>query len=189
MGPHLGSKLAIPALGFEFGFGVWGLGLGFGFGVWSLGLGFRVWVWGLGLGFGFGVWSLGLGFGDWVWGLGLGFGVGVWGWELEFPKTIHLVFGVFFSSFGLGSLFCLRLHFWVASQLGDENPFSRINVRMQSRLAIASLHPDCKAKTAAAETIDSFSRLRAYQVKSSLAKISKFFEQQNSFGYSQAISK
>lgn len=108
---------------------------------------------------------------------------------LEFPKTIHLVFGVFFSSFGLGSLFCLRLHFWVASQLGDENPFSRINVRMQSRLAIASLHPDCKAKTAAAETIDSFSRLRAYQVKSSLAKISKFFEQQNSFGYSQAISK
>jgi hypothetical protein len=91
--------------------------------------------------------------------LGLGFGVGVWVLVLEFPKTIHLVFRVFVSSFGLESLFCLRLHFWVAAQLGDENPFSRINVRMQSRLAIARLHPDYKATTAAAETIDSFSSL------------------------------
>jgi hypothetical protein len=122
-------------------------------------------------------------------GLGFGFGVGVWILAFEFPKTIHLVFLVFVSSFGLESLFRLRLHFWVAAQFGDENPFSRINVRMQSRLAIARLHPDYKATTAAAETIDSFSSLRAYQVKSSLSKISKFFEQQNSFGYSQAISK
>ena len=125
-----------------------------------MGLGFGVW----GLGFGFGVRDLGLGFGSLgsgVWGLGLGFGfgVGVWILAFEFPKTIHLVFLVFVSSFGLESLFRLRLHFWVAAQLGDENPFSRINVRMQSRLAIARLHPDYKATTAAAETIDSFSSL------------------------------
>jgi len=116
------------------------------------------------LGFGFGVRGLGLGFGglgSGVWGLGLGFGfgVGVWILAFEFPKTIHLVFRVFVSSFGLESLFCLRLHFWVAAQLGDENPFSRINVRMQSRLAIARLHPDYKATTAAVETIDRFSSL------------------------------